>query len=124
MATSVLSAGKIRPTQTFLRYSRYDSRDLPDRWVLYLSPSEQPVTRLVVFVHGFGGKAVCTWLDFPSLDLGVQENVWWRGADLLFIGYQSTRDSITAVANRIRSQLPRFYPVPYRQALEVDGIPL
>ena len=58
------------------------------------------------------------------LDLGVQENAWWREADLLFIGYESQRDSITAVANRIRSQLPRFYPAPYRPALERDGLPI
>lgn len=124
MATSVLPVGDVHTTQTFLRYSRYDSKDLPDRWVLYLSPSEHRVRRLVVFVHGFGGKAVTTWLDFPSLDLGAPENAWWLDADLLFIGYRSTRDSITAVANRIRSQLPRFYPVPYRPALEVDGVSL
>lgn len=122
--TTASPADSTRSSSARITYSRYDLRDLPDRWVLYLSPSDQPVTRLIVFVHGFGGKAVGTWLDFHKLDLGVRENAWWLGADLLFVGYESTRDSITAVANRIRSQLPRFYSTPYQPALELNGVPL
>jgi hypothetical protein len=82
-----------------VQYERYDLED-PDRWVLYVSPSDEPVMGLVVFVHGFGGKTVGTWLDFPVMDLANPENRWWREADLLFVGYESMRDSITAVANR------------------------
>jgi hypothetical protein len=106
-----------------VQYTRYDI-DHPDRWALYLSPSDEPIERLVVFVHGFGGKAVGTWLDFPAIDLGQAENRWWREADLLFVGYDSTRDSITAVANRIRTELSHFYPKPYQPALDVGGEPL
>lgn len=106
-----------------MQYERYDLDD-PDRWVLYMSPGDETVQRLVVFVHGFGGKAVDTWLNFPVVDLARPENCWWRQSDLLFVGYKSTRDSITAVANRIRAQLPRFYPQPFHSALVIDGEPL
>lgn len=103
-----------------VQYERYDL-DHPDRWVMYVSPSNEPVIRLVVFVHGFGGKSVKTWLDFPRVDLARADNGWWRESDLLFVGYSSTRDSITAVANRIRSELHRFYPKPHKPALVVEG---
>ena len=109
------------PPQAPVHYSRYDRADMPPGWVLYVSPSDTPVKRLVVFVHGFGGKAVKTWLEFPLVNLADSANKWWREADLLFIGYRSTRDSITAVANRIRAMLPRFFPVPYRPALDIEG---
>jgi pimeloyl-ACP methyl ester carboxylesterase len=105
-------------------YSRYDLDDLPARWALYLSPSDDAVKRLVVFVHGFRGSTVGTWMDFPDLDLSRAENGWWLQADLLFIGYQSTSDSITGVANRIRSELPRFFPTPYAPAVRVDDVPV
>jgi hypothetical protein len=50
------------------KHSRYDLKDLPARWVLYLSPSDKAVKRLVVFVHGYRGSAVGTWMNFPDLD--------------------------------------------------------
>lgn len=77
----------------------------PSGWVLFLS-HETP-TRLVVFVHGFRGRAVRSWQEFP---LGGQLSDWWRDSDLLFVGYPSQRDNITATADRLREQLPSFFP--------------
>jgi hypothetical protein len=77
----------------------------PERWVLYLSHA-QPV-RLVVFVHGFRGHAVDTWQHFAD---GAHTSDWWRESDLLFVGYRSERDDITATASRVREELPRFFP--------------
>ncbi|WP_396922931.1 esterase/lipase family protein [Mycolicibacterium sp.] len=108
------------PDDYLVQYERYDLED-PKRWAFFVSPSNETVSRLVVFVHGFGGKTVKTWLDFPEIDLARAENDWWRESDLLFVGYSTRRDSITSVANRIRKELPRFYPTPYEPALVVDS---
>lgn len=74
--------------------------------------------RLVVFIHGFGGRATSTWDDFR---FSGKFSSWWRDADMLFVGYDSTKDNITAVANRIRRNIPRFYPLPFPPAMVVGG---
>ncbi|SKG00962.1 Uncharacterised protein [Mycobacteroides abscessus subsp. massiliense] len=108
------------PPEPYTSYSYYEL-DSPERWVLYYSPEDSGVERLIVFVHGFGGDAVTSWLDFPSINLAKPENEWWRHSDLLFVGYKSTSDDISAVANRIRREIRKFYPRPYSAGLEVDG---
>ena len=60
-----------------------------------------------MFVHGFNGKAVGTWRQFDQPDASID---WWNQSDLLFVGYDSLRDSIVGVANRLRKRLPDFYP--------------
>lgn len=90
----------------------------PRNWTLYVSHSHVPVKRLVMFVHGFRGRAVSTWLDFPSAG---EHRAWWREADLLFVGYGSTRENISGVAHRIRREIPRFFPAPYPEAMTVNG---
>ncbi len=72
-----------------------------------------------MFVHGFNGRSVKTWLDFPVAG-GSRD--WWRQADLLFVGYQSLRDNISGVAGRLRRELPRFYPNPLPEAMTVGGV--
>lgn len=77
----------------------------PEGWVLYLSP-DQP-QRLVTFVHGFRGQAIAAWHEFSqSGDVGP----WWRESDLLFVGYDSIKENITAVADRLRRELPVLFP--------------
>lgn len=41
---------------------------------------------------------------------------------MLFVGYNSERDNITEVADLVRVNLRRFYPVPHQAAMEVGGI--
>jgi len=79
----------------------------PERWCMYVSTHDTTVTRLVVFVHGFNGKAVDTWRQFEQPDVNWS---WWIQSDLLFVAYDSLRDSIVGVANRLRRLLPDFYP--------------
>lgn len=76
------------------------------KWTLFLSAVE-PV-RLVVFVHGFGGKAVRTWHEF---DLSGQTRPWWRESDMLFIGYESRKERPSETAAWLRRRLADFYPI-------------
>ncbi len=41
---------------------------------------------------------------------------------MLFVGYKSTRDNITSVADRLRRKLPDFYPIPFPPAMNVKGV--
>jgi hypothetical protein len=90
-----------------LSHSRvtYFHPDLSDAWLLYLS--REPPERLVVFVHGFLGKALKTWERFQ---MGGRFRPWWRSSDMLFVGYDSRRLSIKGMADRLRDHLPVFYP--------------
>lgn len=97
-------------------HSSFRVVDLPT-WVFY--PSHQKARRLIVFVHGFGGRAVATWTDFP---LSGQMGTWWEESDMLYVGYKSMKENITSVADRLRTELPRFYPTPYFPAMEVGGV--
>ena len=47
-----------------------------------------PTGIAVVFVHGFGGSAVGTWLEFPTILTGSPK---CSGSDLFFFGYKSKR---------------------------------
>lgn len=85
----------------------------PEGWVFYAAPGDVPLKRLVVFVHGFGGQSVGTWANFHRPASGTDAQ-WWREADLLFVGYNSLKDSVVGVAQRLRSMLPHFYPVPFQ----------
>lgn len=43
-------------------------------------------------------------------------------SDLLFVGYDSKRDGIKGVADRLRRNLPRFYPEPHQPAMSFNGV--
>lgn len=90
----------------------------PSGWVLHVSHAPE-VKRLVVFVHGFMGNALGTWDEFPA---GGSVRGWWRQADMLFVKYESTRDNINGVANRLRRNLEFFYPQLHAEVREIDGI--
>lgn len=82
------------------------------------------VKRLIVFVHGFRGKAIGTWMNFPLIAADEPELSWWHESDMLFIGYDSTKETIAGVAYRIRSEMPRFFPKPFPDAMQRDGFPV
>ena len=63
--------------------------------------------RLIVFVHGFNGKAVKTWHEF-AYSGDVSE--WWQQADMLFIGYDSLSEHPSDTAAWIRDRLGVFFP--------------
>jgi pimeloyl-ACP methyl ester carboxylesterase len=96
---------------------RHLAERYPAGWVLFVSHSTPH--RLVVFVHGFKGRAVTTWLRFPA---GAEDRAWWRESDMLYVGYDSTRDSIAGTATRLRRELPRFFPDVPRELVEIDGL--
>lgn len=92
----------------------------PKGWSLYVSHSDRPVSRLVVFVHGFMGNPISTWTDFPSAALTRQ---WWADSDLLFVGYRSTKGTINGVALQFLQELPKFFPAPFEPARIARGQP-
>lgn len=69
--------------------------------------AKEPNGTLVLFVHGWTGRALDTWTDFPG--------VWpdaHRGCDLLFYGYSSARPQIEANAAAFAGFLERFMADP------------
>jgi hypothetical protein len=96
--------------------------DDPEGWAFFVSHYDGWVKRLIVFVHGFRGRPVDNWIDFPFIDATLPENLWWYESGYLFIGYNSTKDTINGVADRIRKHIPRFYPDPFAPAMEIGGL--
>lgn len=89
----------------------------PDGWILYLS--HVPPTRLVVFVHGFRGKTLAAWRNFPSS--GMYRS-WWRSCDMLFVGYPSRIDTVAGTEYRLRRQLSKFYPRISDELVQINGV--
>ena len=92
--------------------------DYPRRWQLHLAPVQPQ--RLVVFVHGFGGRPTKTWNDFSE----IHDDDWWRRADLLFVGWSSVMRDVTTIANLLSSELPSFFPKLPHELTRVGGIEL
>lgn len=79
------------------------------RWFVSLS-DDGLAKRLIVFVHGFNGRAVETWRSFHE---ARTRSEWWAESDLLFIGYNSLRREVGAVASYIRQGLEAIsWPTP------------
>lgn len=89
----------------------------PQDWNFHVAP--RPARRLVVFIHGFKGKPVGTWLSFPWSAL---HSGWWAESDLLFVGYDSLKKSVVGVASELALQIPRFYPVPPTHLFSASSI--
>ena len=82
---------------------------LRDRLARAAYVSHAPPRRLLIFVHGFGGNAVATWSGMGNFDASDH---FWREADLVFFDYDSLRESIKGVADRLRKCVDRYYPAP------------
>jgi len=64
--------------------------------------SKNVVCRLVVFVHGFRGYAVKTWMEFPSL---LEEDATLGDCDLIYYGYDSPNYSVAVSGERLYRML-------------------
>ncbi len=91
----------------------------PPKWIAYFTDAVP--TRLVVFVHGFGGNALETWLRFPD---GGSTRPWWGESDLLFAGYNSTEGRIKGFADELRHAIPAFYPKRRQELLQAGNAKL
>jgi pimeloyl-ACP methyl ester carboxylesterase len=78
--------------------------------------SDNPLTRsAVVFVHGFSGSPVYTWVDFPGIAKIQPHAADWQFCDLYFFDYQDITGSIDDSADDLRSFLDEVYPRPTRR---------
>ena len=68
-----------------------------------------PKGHALIFVHGFGGKSVATWEEFPRL-LRKQEPL--SGHDLIFFGYDSKRQRAYPSALELKDFLNGFLSAP------------
>jgi triacylglycerol esterase/lipase EstA (alpha/beta hydrolase family) len=71
--------------------------------------SIRPSGHLVVFVHGFGGKALTTWSHFASLLSGDPAAA---GCDVIFYGYDGLHTRAPISAGRLREFIQRLHDEP------------
>lgn len=93
---------------------------IPDfsRSCALLTDAEQAETA-VVFVHGFLGDPIKTWMDFQTLiDTAPDEIANWRGCDLYFYAYRSVGDSIERNAQLLVEFLHHVFPRPNSEWFE------
>ncbi|SDO56920.1 Alpha/beta hydrolase family protein [Nakamurella panacisegetis] len=82
--------------------------------------ARQRATRLVVFVHGFGGHAISTWQQFDM----PGDRDWWAEADMLFVGYDSLHENTLGVVHRLLHVFPDFFPLVPEKFRFVLGMPI
>jgi len=75
----------------------------------------------IVFVHGFGGHPLKTWLYFQCMiqSLAV-EYPWFRNSDLYFYGYTNFDKLPQANATDCLKFIRRVFPSPSRNLFEFD----
>lgn len=71
--------------------------------------SRSPSAKLIVFVHGYTGKAVKTWEDFDSI---LPQDPFFKGYDLLFYGYPGFRSNVIASAALLSETLEDIFRDP------------
>jgi pimeloyl-ACP methyl ester carboxylesterase len=71
--------------------------------------STNPNRTLLVFVHGFRGKATETWTDFPAL---LPEQPRFSGFDILYYGYDGERATSDASGNLFSDVLDGLFSDP------------
>jgi pimeloyl-ACP methyl ester carboxylesterase len=83
----------------------------------------EPVGSAILFVHGFGGKATDTWLEFPRLLPLEAESA---GYDLLFYGYDGKKARAAFSAAGLLEFLDALNDTPSRDVINpslTPGIP-
>lgn len=71
--------------------------------------SATPDGSAIVFVHGFNGSAIETWMDFEKM---LPETGGCSSCDLFFVGYDGLRSDLTASAGIFREFLDRIFENP------------
>jgi hypothetical protein len=71
--------------------------------------SKAPQRKLVLFVHGFTGSAVDSWLEFPRL---LRLDPHFKGYDLVSFAYESNRQPATFSASAFYHFLSRIMDSP------------
>lgn len=105
-------------TYTLIQMTSHALSDFAHPLAQFALVSEVRARRLVVFIHGWRGKAKETWGDF-----GVRppSDQWWSESDLLFVQYDSVKERVTSVADRLRQHIGDFYPTPSAEMLVREG---
>lgn len=88
---------------------RPKSRRWPFRWRPNATAAYwayEPSRQALLFVHGFGGHAVGTWNEFPSL---LKADPRCSGRDLIFYGYDSVYQHARGSAIRLWEFLDRLF---------------
>ena len=57
--------------------------------------ARQPATRVIIFVHGFGGDPINTWANFPEVLRGIDD---LADCDFVFYGYDGLTDQANNAA--------------------------
>ena len=66
------------------------------------APSMRESTILAIFVHGFRGRALSTWLSFPDF---LDNRLADPSNDALFYGFRSRPQRLAHMANRLRDDM-------------------
>jgi len=96
------------------------ARPLPDGIGSRASWSVHPKGKAIVFVHGFKGSALGTWLEFPRL---LQQMKEFAGCDLIFYGYDGARMRATNSAYWLRVFLKEVVENPSKLANQTLWVP-
>lgn len=63
----------------------------------------------IVFIHGFGGSAIETWMDFEKM---LPESPRCCSLDIFFMGYDTNQSDLTAIAGIARNFLDLLFEEP------------
>ncbi len=96
------------------RTKKDDTLDLTERGLIPIpigknslfSPAFVGDQTLVVFIHGFRGKALSTWLAFPDF---IDKYDGLRDADILFYGYPSRPQRLQNIAINLRLDIDQIW---------------
>jgi pimeloyl-ACP methyl ester carboxylesterase len=94
--------------------SHHLSRKLPFGIQTQANWAVRPNGKALVFIHGFGGSAISTWLQFPSL---LQAESALSGYDHVFYGYDGLKKRAHASANQLSLLLEKMVGMPNRADL-------
>jgi pimeloyl-ACP methyl ester carboxylesterase len=90
--------------QTHFTLRTLNSATRPDKEVQALL-AVQPLSKAVIFVHGFSGDPITTWSDFPVLLPATQQ---CAGHDFFFYGYDGLWADMNASAALLRDFVDRL----------------